>query len=146
MASVHTAVSLLFLKIEVTYWMFLEHLLKTLTTPELMNLREVKSGLSASFPEEINAKAHTCLCHQASPLILIPHVTVNPSLPFPDLFEFGHQHELLGPQLSLCRQSCYKTWKEMGKKEAKKSTCKFHQHPDFFSQDLLINLQMIMDK
>lgn len=112
-SSVHTAVSLLFLKIEVTNWMFLEHLLKTLTTPDLTDLREVKSGLSALFPEEINAEAHTCLCHQASPLILIPHLTVTPSLPFPDLFEFGHQHELLGPQLSL---SCYKTWKKNGEK------------------------------
>lgn len=68
-ASVHCAVSV-FSQIEVANWEFLEYVLKTFSTPELMDLREVKSGLSVVSPEEMNAEAHPCLWQQASPLIL----------------------------------------------------------------------------
>lgn len=48
-ASVRSAVSV-FSKIEVANWELLEYLSKTFSTPELMDLKEVKLGLSVLSP------------------------------------------------------------------------------------------------
>lgn len=119
---------------------------KGLHHPWIKWIWERSSGGSWPFSLRKSMYRHTPVCAvRVHPLFLPSHLTLAPFLPFPNTCTSGFQDELLGPHLSLCRKGCYETREEMGKRRPRNLNVSFTNILNF-SQDLLINLKMIMER